>query len=88
MEQIYYMGVFFFYKNPRELLKSIYDNLDRSRVEIDMIQMNGPAFENVDNRLLSLQLVKNGMTEAVIFSPDGKKPSGSRCTIQEEHIGY
>lgn len=34
--------------------------------------MNGPDFEHVDNRLLSLQLVKNGMTEAVIFSPDGK----------------
>jgi hypothetical protein len=65
-------GCFFFYKNPRELLKSIYDNLDRSRVEIDMIQMNGPDFVDVDNRLLSLQLVKNGMTEAVIFSPDGK----------------
>tara|TARA_B110000459_G_C16619641_1_gene500871 strand:+ start:1233 stop:2708 length:1476 start_codon:yes stop_codon:yes gene_type:complete len=65
-------GCFFFYKNPRELLKSLYDNLDRSQVEIDMIQMNGPDFDHVDNRLLSLQLVKNGMTEAVIFSPDGE----------------
>ena len=37
-----------------------------------MIQMNGPDFENIDNRLLSLQLVKNGMTDAVIFSPDGR----------------
>ena len=36
-----------------------------------MIQMNGPAFEGVDNRILSLQLVKLGMTEAVIFTPDG-----------------
>tara|TARA_B100000780_G_scaffold126526_1_gene88708 strand:+ start:2977 stop:4464 length:1488 start_codon:yes stop_codon:yes gene_type:complete len=65
-------GCFFLNKNPKELLKSLFDNLDRSRVEIDMIQMNGPDFEHVDNRLLSLQLVKNGMTEAVIFSPDGK----------------
>jgi len=64
-------GCFFFYKNPKELLKSLYDNLDRSQLEIDMIQMNGPDFENVDNRLLSLQLVKHGMTDAVIFSPDG-----------------
>ena len=37
-----------------------------------MIQMNGPDFEDVDNRLLSLQLVKHGMTDAVIFSPDGR----------------
>jgi hypothetical protein len=64
-------GCFFFNKNANELLKSLYDNLDRSQLEIDTIHMNGPDFTNTDNRLLSLQLVKNGMTEAVIFSPDG-----------------
>ena len=65
-------GCVFFYKKPKELLQSLYDNLDRDQVEIDMIEMNGPDFEEVDNRLLSLQLVKNGMTDAVIFSPDGR----------------
>src|SRR5690606_27611547 len=48
------------------------DNLNRDQIEIDMVSMNGPDFETLDNRLLSLQLVKNGMTDAVIFSPDGK----------------
>ena len=33
--------------------------------------MNGPEFEHVDNRLLSLFLVKEKMTDAVIFGPDG-----------------
>lgn len=65
-------GCYFYYQNPREFLKSLYDNLNRDQVEIDMISMTGPDFETVDNRLLSLQLVKNGMTDAVIFSPDGK----------------
>ena len=37
-----------------------------------MVKMNGKKFEHVDNRLLSLLLVKNGMTEAVIFGPDGQ----------------
>ncbi len=55
-----------------ELLLSLYDNLERDRIEIDMINLQGPDFDNVDNRLLSLQLVKNGMTEAVMFGPDGK----------------
>jgi len=63
---------FYFYKEPKELLKSLYDNIDRDQVEIDMIEMHGPDFADVDNRLMSLQLVKNGMTDAVIFSPDGK----------------
>lgn len=65
-------GCLFFHKRPKDLLKSLYDNLDRDQVEIDMIQMNGPDFAGIDNRLLSLQLVKNGMTDAVIFSPDGR----------------
>ena len=65
-------GAFFFYKRPKEFLQSLYDNLDRDQLEIDMIQMNGPDFAEVDNRLLSLQLVKQGMTDAVIFSPDGR----------------
>lgn len=65
-------GCFFYYQNPTEYLKSLYDNLTRDQIEIDMISMSGPDFETVDNRLLSLQLVKNGMTDAVIFSPDGK----------------
>ena len=57
--------------NPKEFIKSLYDNLDRDQLEINMIQMNGPDFEEVDNRLLSLYLVKNGMTDAVIFGPNG-----------------
>ena len=65
-------GCYNYNDNPLDLLQSLYDNLDRSRVEIDMIEMNGPDFQELDNRLLSLHLVKNGMTEAVIFSPDGK----------------
>ena len=64
-------GCFFFNKDPKELLKSLYDNIERDQLEIDMIQMNGSVFKNVDNRILSLQLVKLGMTDAVIFTPDG-----------------
>ena len=35
-------GAFFFYKRPKEFLQSLYDNLDRDQLEVDMIQMNGP----------------------------------------------
>ena len=37
-------GSFFYYNNPRELLKSLYDNLSRDRLEIDMIQFTGPDY--------------------------------------------
>lgn len=70
-------GCFNYYNNPKLLLKSLYDNLSRDNVEIDMIQMEGPDFEKVDNRLLSLTLVKEGMTDAVIFGADGKNQQPS-----------
>ncbi len=63
-------GAFYKYNNPKKLLKYLYDHLSKDRLEIDTINFSGPLFKEVDNRLMSLQLVKNGMTEAVMFSPE------------------
>ena len=57
--------------NPRKLIESLYDDISTDNVEIDMIDFSGPAFTYVDNRLMSLQLVKSGMTDAVIFNSEG-----------------
>ena len=64
-------GAFYLNDNPKDLVKSFYDNLNNDQLEIDMINFSGPRFMYVDNRLMSLQLVKNGMTNAVMFGPDG-----------------
>ena len=64
-------GAFYMYDNPKDLVKSFYDNLDKDQLEIDMINFSGPRFMYVDNRLMSLQLVKNGMTNAVMFDANG-----------------
>jgi hypothetical protein len=64
-------GAFYMNDNPKELVKSFYDNLDKDQLEIDMVNFSGPRFMYVDNRLMSLQLVKNEMTNAVMFGPDG-----------------
>jgi hypothetical protein len=37
-----------------------------------MIKVSGPAFPNVDNRLTSLQLVEQGLTDAAMFTADGE----------------
>lgn len=65
-------GAFYMNNRPKELLKSFYHHMDKDEIEIDMINFEGPRFMYVDNRLMSLQLVKNGMTEAVMFGPDGQ----------------
>jgi len=65
-------SAFYKYNRPKKLLKYLYDNLEKDQLEIDTINFSGPVFKEVDNRLISLQLVKRGMTDAVMFSPDGK----------------
>jgi len=64
-------GAFYLNDKPKDLLKSFYDNIDKDTIEIDMVDFSGPRFMYVDNRLMSLHLVKNGMTDAVMFGPDG-----------------
>ncbi|NRA13754.1 MAG: TonB-dependent receptor, partial [Crocinitomicaceae bacterium] len=45
--------------------------LPRDKIEIDMVRVSGPDFENVDNRILALNLVKRGMTDATMFDLSG-----------------
>ncbi|MAR40408.1 MAG: nicotinate-nucleotide adenylyltransferase [Flavobacteriales bacterium] len=61
----------FYSTEPKEILKNLYDNLSRANIDIDMVNFYGPDFDDIDNRLLSLTLVKEGMTNSVIFTPDG-----------------
>jgi hypothetical protein len=64
-------GAFYKYNKPRKLLKYLYDHIDRDTIEVDMVNFSGPNFKDVDNRLMSLQLIRNDMTDAVMFGPDG-----------------
>ena len=64
-------GAYYKYNRPKKLLRYLYDHIDKDQLEIDTINFSGPRFANVDNRLMSLQLVKNGMTDAVMFDPSG-----------------
>ena len=76
-------GAFYKYNEPKKLLRYLYDHLDKDQLEIDTINFSGPVFENVDNRLMSLQLVKNGMTDAVMFAPDGNNVLPARILYKK-----
>ena len=65
-------GAFYRRKDPADLIASLMDELSRERVEIDMIKLSGPAFPGVDNRLMSLQLVERGLTDAAMFTASGE----------------
>jgi hypothetical protein len=71
-----------FYHRPLEkLIASLQENLAPNRIQVDMIKFSGPAFPDIDNRLMSLQLVSQGLTNAVMFTADGE-------TVQPADILY
>jgi hypothetical protein len=76
-------GAFYKHDNPKKLLEYLYDHIDKDKIEIDMINFSGPRFEEVDNRLMSLQLLKHGMTEAVMFGPDGNNILSARILYKK-----
>lgn len=60
-----------FIKDPEVIINSLLDGLTTRRMEVDMFRLSGPDFAQVDNRLMALKLVKNGLTKVAMFGPDG-----------------
>ena len=81
-------GAYYKYNQPKKLLRYLYDHIDKDQLEIDTINFSGPAFKDVDNRLMSLQLLKNGMTDAVMFSPDGNNVLPARVLYKKNILAF
>src|SRR4051812_4003464 len=71
----------FYHRHPEKVISSLQENLAPGRIEVDMIKFSGPAYQQVDNRLMSLQLVSQGLTSAVMFRADGE-------TVQPAEVFY
>ncbi len=71
----------FYYHQPEKLISSLQENLAPRRIEVDMIKFSGPTFHGIDNRLMSLQLVSQGLTNAVMLKADGE-------TVQPAEVFY
>lgn len=65
-------GAFYQHNNPKRLIDNLYDHIDNDQIEIDTINFSGPRFAHIDNRLMSMYLVKKGFSNAVVFGPKGK----------------
>src|SRR6201991_2455745 len=76
---------FYYNEVPPVFLLSLMDNLSKDRIQIDMIRFEGPHFEKVDNRLMSLHLVKYGFSDAALFGPHGKNLQPSEV-LYKKHI--
>jgi hypothetical protein len=62
----------YLHDTPEKFLGSLTDSLTRGRVEVDMVKFSGPAFADVDNRVMSLELVRQGLANAALFTANGE----------------
>ena len=65
-------AAFHYFNHPKKIIESLADELDYGRIEVDMISFSGPYFEETENRLMNLHLVRSNLTHAVIFSAQGE----------------
>ena len=65
-------AAYYYSHDPQMMIESLVDNLSVGAVEIDLIKLTGPVFENVNERLVNLYLIAKGFSKAAIFRPEGK----------------
>ncbi len=64
-------AAFFYFENPKMIIDSLTDNMKANRIEIDSIDFRGPYFEDLDNRVKNIHLIRSWKTRAIMFKPDG-----------------
>lgn len=70
-------SAYFASQNPKELIPALVGNIKQGQVAIDMIRCSGPDLKHLNNHILNLELVKRGLTEAILFGPTGEILSAS-----------
>lgn len=76
------------YDKPNVFLKSLTDNLSIDRFRITMMKMSGPDLHYIDNRLLALQLVRNGMTRSIMFDKHGDVQQPSDMLYKKNILAF
>ena len=75
---------YFLSHHPDAMIRSLIDNVQRKQIEVDMFEIKGVDFSYVDNRLMSLKLVKHGLTQVAMFGPDGLMLQPSEALYQRD----
>jgi hypothetical protein len=58
--------------SPGVFLSGLFDDLSLERLEIDVLELTGPAFAGVDSRLWCLELLRAGMSHALVFDSNAQ----------------
>lgn len=55
---------------PKDLVSYLTENLREDQIVIDVIKFKGPDVSHIDARLVNLELVRRGLAECILFSPE------------------
>lgn len=63
---------FYHLHDTEDFIPLLVEGLKDDQIVIDVIKFAGPGVEHFDMRLMNLELVRRGLAEAILFSPDNK----------------
>jgi hypothetical protein len=58
--------------SPGVFLAGLFDDLSSERLEIDVLELAGPAFADADSRLWCLDVLRNSMCHALVFDSNAQ----------------
>src|SRR5271155_4267293 len=58
--------------SPGVFLAGLFDDLSLERLEIDVLELTGPVFASADSRLWCLELLRAGMSHALVFDSNAQ----------------
>ena len=58
--------------SPAVFLAGLFDDLSIERLEIDVLELTGPVFAGADSRLWCLDLLRVGMSHALVFDSNAQ----------------
>lgn len=59
-------------QEPLAILRALLEDLSSRRLEVDMVRFSGAAYGDVDNRVMSMMLVRYGLSTAAMFTSTGE----------------
>lgn len=65
-------AAYFLNADIQTMIESLADNLSVGSVEIDLVDLKGPAFNHVNERLVNLYLIAKGFSSAALFDPQAQ----------------
>lgn len=65
-------SAFYSHGSTEEFLTTLFDQIKESQIHVDVIKIKGPQYKNLNERVLNLELVKRGWSDAVLFNSRGE----------------